>query len=166
MDKPENTELETEHQADNQTAPVAQDFNQAFADLDAIDTVESGAPDEPETELEDQPEALDPSAAVGFVDMGLFMSEQYISGASGVDFAFDETARAKFLEACAPLIGKYGLTWLKWFDAYKEEIMFGVATVGLGYSSINIIKRLQTEQLMKAQAEAANDGKESETAAA
>ncbi|ELK8329011.1 TPA: hypothetical protein RQJ80_003064 [Vibrio vulnificus] len=138
------------------------DFQAGFADLDALDATASGVPADDE-QTEDAPaEAIDSAAVVGMVEFGLFMSEQYIGNVAQVDFQFDAKAKEKFLESCGPLIGKYGLTWLAWFDNYKEEILFGVASVGLAYSGINTVKRLQREQLKQ---EAVNDDKETQAAA-
>ncbi|NOH96272.1 hypothetical protein [Vibrio sp. 99-70-13A1] len=158
MDKPDNTELEAENQAVHTVAANDDNYNAAFDDLDAMDKQTQGT----EAANDDEAEPpVDSAAVVGMVGMGLFMSEQFISGSAGVEFTFDEKAKEKFLESSGPLIEKYGLTWLTWFENYKEEIMFGVAAVGLGYSGINSIKRLQALQ----EKEAANDA-ETEKAAA
>ncbi|TVU63010.1 hypothetical protein FQP88_09090 [Vibrio atlanticus] len=159
MDKPENLALEAEQQASSATTDEL-DYQAGFADLDSMDSVAHGEPEQT-AEPEQEAETMDSAAAVGMVSMGLFMSEQYISGAAGVDFEFNPEAKAKFLEASGPLIEKYGLTWLSWFDAYKEEIFFGVAAFGLGYSSINTVKRLKALQ----EKEAENDGETQEAAA-
>ena len=159
MDKPENPALEAEQQASSATTDEL-DYRAGFADLDSMDSVAHGEPEQT-AEPEQEAETMDSAAAVGMVSMGLFMSEQYISGAAGVDFEFNPEAKAKFLEASGPLIEKYGLTWLSWFDAYKEEIFFGVAAFGLGYSGINTVKRLKALQ----EKEAENDGETQEAAA-
>ncbi|EGA69586.1 hypothetical protein VISI1226_13728 [Vibrio sinaloensis DSM 21326] len=164
MDSTDNTPLETEHDE------LSQDYAQGLNDLDHIDAAERGEPEtteQPEQSEIDEPQ-LDAGAAVAMVEMGMFMSQQYISSAAGVDFQFDAEAKEKFLTASGPLIEKYGLTWLAWFENYKEEIMFGVAAVGLGYSSLNAVKRLQAEQaaiIAEKAKEAANDEQEQKAAA-
>ena len=160
MNEPDNTELETDLQAVDTPTTNAPDYQEGLADLDALDSAINGEPEQT-AEPDQETETMDSAAAVGMVGMGLFMSEQYISGAAGVDFEFNPEAKAKFLEASGPLIEKYGLTWLSWFDAYKEEIFFGVAAFGLGYSSINTVKRLKALQ----EAEVANDGETQKAAA-
>ena len=168
MNEPDNTELETDLQAVDTPTTNTADYQEGLADLDALDSAINGEPEqtaepsrETSRETSREAETMDSDAAVGMVGMGLFMSEQYISGAAGVDFEFNPEAKAKFLEASGPLIEKYGLTWLSWFDAYKEEIFFGVAAFGLGYSSINTVKRLKALQ----EAEVANDGETQKAAA-
>ena len=161
MDNVDNTQLEAEHDE------VNQDFTQGLNDLDRIDASERGEPEHQDTQ-EPEETTLDSGAAVAMVEMGMFMSQQYISSAAGVDFQFDADAKEKFLAASGPLIEKYGLTWLAWFENYKEEIMFGVAAVGLGYSSLNAVKRLQAEQaaiIAEKAKEAANDEQKQEAAA-
>lgn len=138
------------------------DYQAGLNDLAEIDTEQSGEPTEPE---ETEQEAIDSAAVVGMTQMGLFLSEQYLSNAAGVDFKFDEEAKQKFLEATAPLVEKYGLTWLGWFEQYKEEILFGVATFGLGFSGFTTIKRLQAEKAANdAALKGEKDAKEAEAA--
>ncbi|MGR5096866.1 hypothetical protein ACPV5O_26350 [Vibrio maritimus] len=138
------------------------DYQAGLNDLAEIDTEQSGEPTEPE---ETEQETIDSAAVVGMTQMGLFLSEQYLSNAAGVDFKFDEEAKEKFLEATAPLVEKYGLTWLGWFEQYKEEILFGVATFGLGFSGFTTIKRLQAEKAANdAALKGEKDAKEAEAA--
>lgn len=160
MDNLESTELEATTQA------IEPNFENGFSDLDFLDSAQSGEPEAEKVEEQETEPELDSAAVVGMVGMGLFMSEQYISGAAGVDFSFDEQAKEKFLEASAPLVAKYGLTWLGWFENYKEELLFGMATFGLGYSSLNTIKRLQAEKIAIEADKAANDDQDTQTAAA
>jgi hypothetical protein len=138
------------------------DYQAGLNDLAEIDTEQNGEPTEAE---ETEQETIDSAAVVGMTQMGLFLSEQYLSNAAGVDFKFDEEAKQKFLEATAPLVEKYGLTWLGWFDQYKEEILFGVATFGLGFSGFTTIKRLQAEKAANdAALKGEKDAKEAEAA--
>lgn len=138
------------------------DYQAGLNDLAEIDTEQSGEPTESE---ETEQQAIDSAAVVGMTQMGLFLSEQYLSNAAGVDFKFDEEAKQKFLEATAPLVEKYGLTWLGWFEQYKEEILFGVATFGLGFSGFTTIKRLQAEKAANdAALKGEKDAKEDEAA--
>lgn len=74
------------------------------------------------------------------------MSEQYLSSTIGMPFSFDDEAKQKFLAATAPLVEKHGLTWVAWFDNYKEEVLFALAAFGLGYSGFSQLKRLQAEK--------------------
>ncbi|SEG21611.1 hypothetical protein [Vibrio hangzhouensis] len=156
--------MNNEHEA-NQDIEAANDaeFQTGLDDLAQLDNELSGEPLEPS---EPEQSGMDSAAVVGMTEMGLFMSEQYISSAAGVEFAFDETAKQKFLEATAPLVEKYGLTWLGWFDAYKEEILFGLATFGLGYSGFTTIKRLQSEKAANDAAlkQGGKDGEEAKAA--
>lgn len=162
MDNLDNPELDAVSQVHEQTENDTM-FDDGFASLDSLDAAQNG---EPVGEAEAAPESkMDSAAVVGMVGMGLFMSEQFISSSAGVEFAFDNQAKDKFLEASAPLVEKYGLTWLGWFEQYKEELLFGMAAFGLGYSSLNTIKRLQAEKLTIQSKAASNDDQEQAAAA-
>lgn len=136
------------------------EFEQAFNDLEALDRLESGI-EEPESSGDNE-STIDPltsAALLGAVEMGLNASEGIIAMASGVDFEYKAEQKGKFIDASGPLLQKYGLTWLEWFDKYKEEAMMGFASFGLFASSVATIKRLRLEQAIMLQA--ATQSKES-----
>lgn len=136
----------------NQGVEAANDpsFNEMLQDLGAVDSEESG-----EAEITQSPETeLDTAAAVAMVEMGIIMSEQYIASASGLPFEFDEKSKNKFLDASGPLMQKHGLTWLAWFEQWKEELVFSGAALGLYLSSRKQLMKLQLEHM----GASANDG--------
>lgn len=135
---------------------VEPEYTQALDDLAQFDGVESGA-DEAQAAAND--DELDPAAAVAMVEMGLVMSEQFIAGSSGLPFEYDEQSKQKFLAASGPLMQKHGLTWLAWFDNYKEELVFSGAALGLYLSSRKQLMKLQLEHM----GASANDGEETAT---
>lgn len=90
---------------------------------------------------------FDSEAVAGLVDYGLSFAEMAIQGACDVpEFSFDADKRKAFIEETKPLLDKYGVTWLGYFDQYKAEISFGLASVSLIGGSIMQVKRLQREK--------------------
>ncbi|EKO3677634.1 hypothetical protein M3912_002833 [Vibrio metschnikovii] len=132
---------------------VEPEYSQALDDLAQFDGVES-VEDEAQAAAND--DELDPAAAVAMVEMGLLASEQFIAGSSGLPFEYDEQSKQKFLAASGPLMQKHGLTWLAWFDNYKEELVFSGAALGLYLSSRKQLMKLQLEHM----GASANDGEE------
>ncbi|EOB4246544.1 hypothetical protein ACIL2N_002361 [Vibrio metschnikovii] len=132
---------------------VEPEYSQALDDLAQFDGVESG---EDEAQAAANDDELDPAAAVAMVEMGLLASEQFIAGSSGLPFEYDEQSKQKFLAASGPLMQKHGLTWLAWFDNYKEELVFSGAALGLYLSSRKQLMKLQLEHM----GASANDGEE------
>ncbi|WP_332398563.1 hypothetical protein [Vibrio metschnikovii] len=132
---------------------VEPEYTQALDDLAQFDGVKSG---EDEAQAAANDDELDPAAAVAMVEMGLVISEQFIAGSSGLQFEYDEQSKQKFLAASGPLMQKHGLTWLAWFDNYKEELVFGGAALGLYLSSRKQLMKLQLEHM----GASANDGEE------
>ncbi|WP_332406112.1 hypothetical protein [Vibrio metschnikovii] len=132
---------------------VEPEYSQALEDLAQFDGVESG---EDEAQAAANDDELDPAAAVAMVEMGLLASEQFIAGSSGLPFEYDEQSKQKFLAASGPLMQKHGLTWLAWFDNYKEELVFSGAALGLYLSSRKQLMKLQLEHM----GASANDGEE------
>ncbi|WP_187984773.1 hypothetical protein [Vibrio metschnikovii] len=132
---------------------VEPEYTQALDDLAQFDGVESG---EDEAQAAANDDELDPAAAVAMVEMGLIASEQFIAGSSGLPFEYDEQSKQKFLAASGPLMQKHGLTWLAWFDNYKEELVFSGAALGLYLSSRKQLMKLQLEHM----GASANDGEE------
>ncbi|MCG3728992.1 hypothetical protein [Vibrio cincinnatiensis] len=150
-----------DNEMDTQELDAANDpnFNEMLQDLGAVDGVESGEEESDQTKETE----LDPAAAVAMVEMGMVMSEQYIASASGLPFEFDEKSKDKFLAASGPLMQKHGLTWLAWFEQWKEELIFSGAALGLYLSSRKQLMKLQTEHM----GASANDGeKTTDTATA
>lgn len=135
---------------------VEPEYSQALDDLAQFDGVESG---EDEAQAAANDDELDPAAAVAMVEMGLLASEQFIAGSSGLQFEYDEQSKQKFLAASGPLMQKHGLTWLAWFDNYKEELVFSGAALGLYLSSRKQLMKLQLEHM----GASANDGEETAT---
>ncbi|EKO3579535.1 hypothetical protein ACQSNA_002389 [Vibrio metschnikovii] len=136
---------------------VEPEYTQALDDLAQFDGVESGEEGEHDSAANDN--ELDPAAAVAMVEMGLLASEQFIAGSSGLPFEYDEQSKQKFLAASGPLMQKHGLTWLAWFDNYKEELVFSGAALGLYLSSRKQLMKLQLEHM----GASANDGEETAT---
>lgn len=132
---------------------VEPEYSQGLDDLAQFDGVESG---EDEAQAAANDDELDPAAAVAMVEMGLLASEQFIAGSSGLPFEYDEQSKQKFLAASGPLMQKHGLTWLAWFDNYKEELVFSGAALGLYLSSRKQLMKLQLEHM----GASANDGEE------
>lgn len=141
---------ENENELDQAVEP---EYNQGLDDLAQFDGVESG---EDEAQAAANDDELDPAAAVAMVEMGLLASEQFIAGSSGLPFEYDEQSKQKFLAASGPLMQKHGLTWLAWFDNYKEELVFSGAALGLYLSSRKQLMKLQLEHM----GASANDGEE------
>lgn len=118
-------------------------FDDALSKLDISDNEDSV----------DESDAVEPSskadtkAAVGMVEVGFVVSESLISGVTGLEFKYEEGAKQSVLESLEPLIDKYGLSWLGWFDKYKEEIMFAVAFGGLAFTSWMQLGKLKKEKI-------------------
>ncbi|UGA55298.1 hypothetical protein [Vibrio sp. VB16] len=142
----EVTETPTPTAEDRQISPTDFDgeaFDDVLAQYDAKKTDE-----EDETDTEDKPQKkLDTKAAVGMVSVGFVVSENLISGITGLPFKYEQGAKQSVLESLEPLIDKHGLAWLGWFEAYKEEIMFSVAFGGLAFTSWTQLKGLKIEKL-------------------
>ncbi|EPC9273198.1 hypothetical protein ACVEQE_004646 [Vibrio vulnificus] len=171
--KPENNELQTqETQAELTIDSLLSDFDSssfeaALAQLDANDAAEKEA-EQPKQEesTSSTTSKQDAQAAVGMAQVGFTVSENLISGLTGLDFKYDEASKEGVLEALEPLIEKHGLTWLKWFDKYREEIVFAIAFGGLAFTSwaqLRKAKVTQMQQLMQQkQAEQMNHIKQKE----
>ncbi len=117
-------------------------FDSALAQLDADDKAqqEAQAP-KPELTADDKAAKQDAKAVVALAQVGFSVSESFISHFTGLEFKYDEASKDGVLEALEPLIEKYGLTWLSWFDKYREEIMFAVAFGGLTFTSWMQLKK-------------------------
>ncbi len=118
-------------------------FDDALSQLDCDDN--NG--DSDDIEAIEQSSAADTKAAVGMVNVGFTVSESLISGVTGLEFKYEEGAKQSVLESLEPLIDKYGLTWLGWFDKYKEEIMFAIAFGGLAFTSWTQLGKLKREKI-------------------
>lgn len=136
--------MSNEHNDVSMEAANEPEYQTGLDDLQAMDDEHNTDPNDPQAEPES--EGVDSAAVVGMAEMGLFMSEQYLSSTIGMPFSFDDEAKQKFLAATAPLVEKHGLTWVAWFDNYKEEVLFALAAFGLGYSGFSQLKRLQAEK--------------------
>ncbi|EGQ7984214.1 hypothetical protein HJA60_004294 [Vibrio vulnificus] len=159
----ENTQLEA--QADTQGELTvdslladfdSSSFESALAQLDANDKAAQEAEEaaaQPESEEENKTSKQDAKAAVGMVQVGFTVSENLISGLTGVDFKYDEASKDGVLEALEPLVEKHGLTWLKWFDKYREEIVFAIAFGGLAFTSWMQLKKATNEKAIQLQHE-------------
>ncbi|MBV7264111.1 hypothetical protein KCG43_19040 [Photobacterium sp. WH24] len=115
----------------------------------AIQQLESQEVPEPDDNAMAQDAANDEDAAeaaVDLLDLGFVLSEQAITFAIGLDFEYDEKAKAKVLKAAGPLMQKHGATWLNWLGQYKEEILFLVAVIGLGGVTARQVKGLRAEK--------------------
>lgn len=117
---------------------------QAAAAMDAIDAPEATS------NTGEAVDDFDAEAAAGLVNYGLSFAEMAIQGACDLpEFTFDAEKRDAFIKETKPLLDKYGMTWLGYFEQYKAEISFGLATLSLCGGSVMQVKRLQNEKTEK-----------------
>ncbi len=158
--KPEINELESQDTPEELTVDSlladfdASSFDSALAQLDANDKADKEAEQpQPEAKAEEKNAKQDAQAVVGMASVAFTVSENLISGLTGVNFKYDEASKDGVLDALEPLIEKHGLTWLKWFDKYREEIVFAIAFGGLAFTSWMQLKKATKLKAMQLQHE-------------
>ena len=133
---------------DDQQQPTMTERDLAFkAAVDELKTEKEDTEQAEQGQATAEAAALDSAALCGLVDFGLSFGETIIQGATQLpEFKFDAEKRQNFITSTQPVVDKYGLTWLSWFEAYQAEIMMGIATITLFGSSYAQVKALQTEK--------------------
>ncbi|BDU42888.1 hypothetical protein [Vibrio nigripulchritudo] len=148
MSKPLD-ETQVNETSEEITQDGEQSFDAALSQLDDMDKKARGeetSEEQKEGDPDSEQETIDAEAATGMIEFGLYASEAWIAKSSELPFEWDEDLKEKFLKSCTPLIEKYGMTWLAFFEQYKEEIVFLGATGTLGFSAFKTLKRLQAEK--------------------
>ncbi|MFV0447641.1 MAG: hypothetical protein ACK5MF_04105 [Vibrio sp.] len=157
--KPEMNELESQSAPEELTVDSlladfdSASFDSALAQLDATDKAAQEAQEATKQPEEDKTSKQDAKAAVGMAQTAFIVSENLISGLTGIEFKYDEASKNGVLEALEPLIEKHGLTWLGWFDKYREEIVFAIAFGGLAFTSWMQLKKATAQKAIQAQHE-------------